>query len=796
MSSPFAPITVFYIGGVVAGDFFHITLKIILVIFLLSISASFYLFFRTKNIPALLILLNIFLVGFASAKFSKILPENHIANLIKGKKWCEITGIVISEPEIQENRIRFVLKSEKIIIEGKQKITTGKILVNSQDSSVEYGEKIEIKGYLKDVPEYLNPGVFSYRKYLFQKNIYKIIYVKEGNLRIRGVSKNFICRLIKNIYFLKNLFIENLKKSLPETYGEILASIIFGSKAAKISEDLEENFIKTGVIHIFVASGAQITLLLSISLLLLKINPSNKLISIISLTFSFAIILSYGIMTKADASIKRAIVMGCVYILAILLKKEYDVLNSLFLSAFLILIFSPQTVYNISFQLSFITCAGIIYFSPYILEILKNFKIKNFERLSYYIILTISVCVSSQLFVAPLIAYYFNRISPFSILTNIFVVPLVMVILPAGILGSIAGFLSYNFSIFFNSFNAFLLFLLLKIVLFFSKLPFSEIYVKSPSLFSIIFWYLLLIAIVELKRRKINISKEKIILISLFITAGFTSLNLISLLNRSFTVIFLDVGEGDSIFIETEKGRRILIDGGGTSRDISSEYDIGEIVLTPFLRKKGVKEIDIVVLTHPHNDHLRGLLNVLKNFRVKTVLHNGYEDENPFYEKFLSFIKEKNIKSKIIKYGDFFKLDDVEIKVLNPPVFFLKGTNSDIDNNGVVLKLKKENIKLLFAADIYKEGELEILKSKEDIQSDILKVAHHGSDTSSTKEFLEKVNPKISIISAGRDNPYGHPDREVLRRIKDTGSLIYRTDINGAIICKIKNGKISVKTFN
>jgi competence protein ComEC len=259
----------------------------------------------------------------------------------------------------------------------------------------------------------------------------------------------------------------------------------------------------------------------------------------------------------------------------------------------------------------------------------------------------------------------------------------------------------------------------------------------------------------------------------------------------------LDVGEGDSIFIENKNGVKILVDGGGIPENLQSEYDVGERIVVPFLRRKGISKIDIVILTHPHNDHLQGLLSVLKNFKVGIVLDSGYENkENPLYYEFLSLIKEKNIRYKIVKYGDIFNLGSSKIKILNPQVPYLNLTKSDIDNNGIVFKLTEGNVRFLFTGDIYKEGECKILENGEDIESDILKIPHHGSNTSSSLEFLEKVKPKISIISVGRDNTYGHPSKEVIERIKKIGSSIYRTDKNGAIILKVKNDKIYIHTLN
>jgi len=196
------------------------------------------------------------------------------------------------------------------------------------------------------------------------------------------------------------------------------------------------------------------------------------------------------------------------------------------------------------------------------------------------------------------------------------------------------------------------------------------------------------------------------------------------------------------------------------------------------------RSIDLVVLTHPHSDHLTGLVEVLRRYEVKQVLSPDLDYDSLIYDQWLSLIKEKNVKYTSAQAGQQIDLGDgVVIKVLNPRIPRLTATGSDMDNNGVVLHISMDDISFLLTADIMWEAEFELITQRADLASTVLKAAHCGSDTSTTPEFLAVVDPQIAVISAGEGNPYGHPSDEVMDRLKQKlgSESIYRTDEQGAI---------------
>jgi len=240
-------------------------------------------------------------------------------------------------------------------------------------------------------------------------------------------------------------------------------------------------------------------------------------------------------------------------------------------------------------------------------------------------------------------------------------------------------------------------------------------------------------------------------------------------------VSFLDVGERDAILIQTPTHQDILVDGGPSPQAIG--LGLGEKL--PFWDRT----IDLVILTHPHSDHVTGLLEVLQRYQVKQVLYPDLDYESPIYDEWLRLLEEKDIKCTIAQAGQLIDLGEgVVIKVLNPQVPLLTNTEPDIDNNGVVLGISMGKVSFLLAADIRQEAEFELITQRAELNSKVLKVGHHGSDTSTTEEFLAVVNPQIAVISVG-ENRFGHPSDEVVARLEEKLGLenIYRTDKHGTI---------------
>lgn len=260
---------------------------------------------------------------------------------------------------------------------------------------------------------------------------------------------------------------------------------------------------------------------------------------------------------------------------------------------------------------------------------------------------------------------------------------------------------------------------------------------------------------------------------------------------NTLIVTFLDVKQGDSIFIKTPNKKYILIDGGSIPKEWST-FDAGKLVVVPYLKNNGIKKIDYVIATHPDLDHIGGLVSVLKNIEVDTFIDSGTISTTKTYETLLNIIDEKKIKYTIAQ-RDRINIDSaLNIEILSP---INKRFLNDANNNSIVIKIKYDNISFLLCADIGKEAETEYVKTYgETLKSDILKVAHHGGKSSTSDIFLNYVQPRIAVISVGKHNAFGHPSEDTLSALKAINADIYRTDQSGAITIKTDGKQYSVLT--
>jgi competence protein ComEC len=260
-------------------------------------------------------------------------------------------------------------------------------------------------------------------------------------------------------------------------------------------------------------------------------------------------------------------------------------------------------------------------------------------------------------------------------------------------------------------------------------------------------------------------------------------------------VTFLSVGEGDAIVIQTPSGRTALVDSGPgpTPR---SDFDAGDKVVTPFLRREGVNTLDALIFTHQHDDHIGGASSVIRNFGVKTIFDSSIDRPIGRYREVLQELEEKGVRHRRLRFGQTVDFHDgVTIEVLNPTNQAAEPTNdSEINDASLVLRVKYGSTALLLEGDAGKDAEAGMLSRCPRLSAQVLKVAHHGSADSSTTEWLAAVRPQIAIVSAGWKNQFGHPSPATVARLRDAGAQIYRTDEQGGIIVTTDGRKITVAT--
>ena len=547
-----------------------------------------------------------------------------------------------------------------------------------------------------------------------------------------------------------------------------------------LTKDVQQVFSDSGLSHIMAVSGANVAfmvfpLIFVFKKLRLRQTVSNIIIINILVIFTF--------ITGFEPSVLRAVIMAIVILIGQIMNRETEVFTSLAFAAIVLLLYNPGSLFNIGFQLSFAATISLVLFY-------NNIKEKiNSKYVPEGIIDVLSGTLAAQLGVLPVTVFYFNKISIISILSNLIVVPVVEFITILGSLMAVLG----QVHIIFSQLIGFLNNTLLSFVLFASKItadfPFAVVQVTTPTILVILAYYFLLVFFLWYK------PKYKVIL-NLKHYAGAAGLVFIIILvnlliPKPIEIIFVDIGQGDCTFIRTPSGKTVLIDGGGSSAE--QEFNVGESVLVPFLLDYGINQLDLVIGTHGHDDHIKGLIPVLKDIEVVNFLMPDTQLKDEFKD-ILEIADSKKTKVNLSENGDVIRLDkDTYFKVLHPDRdnYIEK---SALNNNSLVLKLHYKDVSVLFTADLEAEGEQLLLDSGIDIAADVIKIGHHGSQYSSVPEFIERVNPAAAVISVGKNN-FGHPSKTVLNLLENKAIRVFRTDLDGAVILRSFGRDIKFETM-
>ena len=606
-----------------------------------------------------------------------------------------------------------------------------KVLVNYySDINVSYGDYIYVYGVFKKPKENGNFNLFNYKRYLLSN---KINYVVTAS-KITIIKKN------DNVFYkLKNNLLKRIE-SANRSKGYILA-FLYADKSL-IEKDIYTKYQKIGVSHLFAVSGMHVSLISIVLLKLLNKIKERKRYIIVSIFLSI-----YLFLTNFTISMVRATFQFILFFINKSFKLNIDNSNLVILLFSILVIINPYNIYNIGFLFSFIISFTLIRCS-------KLIKGK-------FIIKSLKISLISFFSSMPVLINNFFEVNFLGIILNIIYIPFVSYILfPLSLVTVLFPSLDNILYMFISYFE--------KITVFFSNIKFLSFSICKMNIFLIIIYYIIFIYI--LKRKKKLIYKIIIVIISLIFL-----INNGRIVNNEVSI--LDVGQGDSSLIRL-KNKNILIDTGG-----NINYDISKNILIPYFKSVGIKKIDYLVLTHGDYDHMGEAINLVENFKVEKVIFNCglYNDlENELIEV---------LDKKKIKYYSCIK----ELNIDNNKLYFLQTKEYDNENDNSNVIYSELNVyKFMFMGDASVTTEKEIMNKYNLPDIDVLKVGHHGSKTSSSKEFINVINPEYSIISVGKNNRYGHPNKEVLENLEN--SKIYRTDLDGSIMFKIKNNKLKIET--
>ena len=681
---------------------------------------------------------------------------------------------------------------------GEKNVSVKRIFVNTEKiPNVKIGNIIKVRGKLRQFEEAANKGNFDSRKYYLSLGFYGKI--EAGTIEI--INSNY-SGIRQGLYELRMEIIERLEKLCSDNKGifsiinnknGIIGAIILGDKT-DLDSDIKELYSVSGIAHILAISGLHISFIGMAIYRLLR----RRFRFLFSAAVSIPVVLSFGIMSGFGISTIRAIIMFILKIMGEVLGRKYDAITAISLAGLVLLVQNPFVVCNSGFQMSFGAIIAIVLILPIVEEILNT---------DNKIIKVLSANFTISLVMNPILAWNYYELPTFSFLLNIVVVPLMSVVIVSSIVGIFCSCIMFGFGkiVIFPGCGILELYTFLCNII--NKSSVASIVVGQPKVTIIIVYYAILLValfglknirtkytraekerniikketglVLEKKAKKERRIKGQNVKLRLACIVGFLLLNCLIyyIPNPGFYITFINVGQGDGILIHGDNGTKVMVDGGSTS-----EKQVAKNCIVPYLKAEGIGTIDYSIITHTDKDHISGILEILENnnsnrIRIKNLVMPDINMKDDTYNELIEKAKLKKINVLYIKKGDTLSLGKTKIKCIYPET---TTTASDKNDYCTVLSVKNKTSKILLTGDISKEIEEKI---KDDIEENytVLKVAHHGSNYSSSEKFLKKVNPKYSIISVGKNNSYGHPGNETMERLRKQGGVIYRTDEKGGI---------------
>lgn len=747
----------------------------------------------------LLIFILVFIIAIMHIKVLERNYENKIVNIP-----VELNArvLVLSDGIDKEYKYTYLVKVIGTDIKLNMNLNKNK----SKQNIPKFGDIVEISAIYELPKTARNYKGFDYKNYLKTKKIHGSIECEEYNV----LQSNKESKINTAIHAVQNNLKGNIQKILEKEQGALCVGILIGDRE-NISSETEDSFKNSNLTHMLAVSGSHITYI--IVAITTVIGKANKRYANI---FTIFILIFFMALTGFTASVMRASIMGILTLLASILYRKSDTVNNLGISTLVLLIYNPYFLLDAGFLLSYAGTMGIIFFSDKINKSMEKLILKEnnnqknkmsnvktiIKTILKAVINSFSITIAANLLIIPIMAYMFNTISLTFWISNILAGPIMEVVT---IFGFIVYFVSILFPViaeFLGIFLNFFLTLLLQIAKISSNIPGAFIYVKTPSILTCCVYYILLFSntlFQDLKRQTIFIKsityvkkyKYKIICIVVLISI---SSFIIDFIPSNLNIYFIDVGQGDSTLIKTVQNKTILIDGGGSE---FGSFDVGKNTLLPYLLDRGISKIDYLMVSHFDSDHVGGLFAILENLKVENIIISRQGEESENFTEFMGLVNEKNINLIIVKKGDFIYIDRYSyFEILFPEEEYIR--ENILNNNSIVAKFTSKNTSMLFTGDIEETSEdrlCELYGTTNKLEADILKVAHHGSKTSSTEDFLGLVNPKIVLIGVSEGNNFGHPNSNVIERLKKYTNLIYRTDKNGEIEIKINNNEVEVNTM-
>ncbi|HVN48424.1 MAG TPA: DNA internalization-related competence protein ComEC/Rec2 [Bacteroidota bacterium] len=689
-----------------------------------------------------------------------------------------LCGFVDSDISRKGQSLSFVVKTDSIEIQNLKMKMERRMLVRvhvKSDSTalakLQFGVRADIQGTLDRFPFQRNPGEFDYGKYLELNDIDGIVAVPTiYGVRVHCSELPFSFALL--VINVQNYVFHIFDVLHPAEQANFLKGIIWGNRS-DISDAIKQSFIDTGTIHILAVSGSNVAFVtLAVYSLLGLFRLSKRNIIVITIIA----LIAYMIITGLSASVIRATVMAIIILIGTIIERRTDIYNTLAVSALVLLLWNPNNLFDVGFQLSYSAVLSIVYFYPPLKRLVQKIP-ERYQKIKFIepILELFSVSLAAQIGTIPFTAYYFGRFSFISLLANIPVVPLSGLNTFVGFIEVMLFPLSHKLAWICAAVNDVLVWLLLSFVKAAASVPWAVVEVDSLGVLVVLTYYCVVFGLFDANRHR----GWRMILFSILLF--FNSIlyqKVILENNHTLTLTMFDIGQGDALLLQSPQHASMLIDCG----PITSHSDAGKMTIAPFLKRQGIKKLNYVLITHPHDDHYGGLISLVSSVQIETVLASYGVDKLALPPPFLHVLDSVHVPVHYIGAAAKIPLDDnIRIYILSPRLHTIPEHN--FNNASLVAKVVYGNSTALLTGDAELPIEQQMTARYQTfLASDILKTGHHGSITSTSEIFLSRVRPSIALISVGTHNKFNHPSSMVLGRLAQRHIVIHRTDKEGATV--------------
>lgn len=770
---------IIFICGIILQSFFHFEKAVLLCLFAFVLLTTIVVlqYSSSKNLKNILILLSITLFGSGYYAYNMPVQAKYLFNEPKIKN-VVVQGKVTSMELDKQDKCVFNIETDSIKLLAKAVHCKINLLVKVSDTQknisgfydeLEIGNILKIKGTIVQPRNQRNPGEFDYENYLSKIGTAGLLYAyKISDVGIIKRDKSFLSNTI--FQFRKQIDKEILKLHNLST-AALLRGLILADKSL-IEKQLKNDYMNAGVVHVLAVSGQNVAFVIIIFVVLFR-----RFNIYVRFALTVIGIFTFLIMTNAPASVTRATIMAVALILAPITGRSYNNINALALAAFIILLFDPSQLFDPGFLLSFSAVLSILILYPVIKKNIDELELKSI--IIKYLLLFLAVSFAAQFGTLPFTLVYFHRISVVTFAANFFVIPIVGLLSGLGLLVVIiAPFSNYLGSVFASS-SELLNYVLSHIVKFMGNPAYSYLTINNFSLLdSLIFYLCLGLAFTKIKLFESTFHKSVYIVLLIVAAVTWMKIDDTELLDENkLSVIAIDIGQGDSFLLKLPDGKSILIDAG----DATKYFDNGEGVIIPLLERLGINKIDYGFVSHIDSDHYSGFISLIKRGIIKQIIKPALDTSLAKDIEFEKVLKE--YKTPFRYYSkEILIIDNVRMYVLNDTTKNNYKEMSTNDRSGMV-KLVYGKTAFLFTGDAGIKSEKYYVNTYGTfLRTDILKAGHHGSKTSSSQQFVNIVDPKMVLISAGVANKFKHPHKETIAKFEKLDSQIFQTNKNGAIL--------------